>query len=144
MFWMKFSVHSGTHRPNWPVYGEYDYAPVQRWLHSLEHGAIVGLYHPCANRRLVNKMRKLIKSCLYRHVITAYENLTIERPFALVAWGKSLEMSYINHEVMLAFMRMNAIQAPEKISRDGLYTVGLIEKANVVSDINDSNLCPNM
>lgn len=26
----------GDHRPLWPVYGEYRYLPVQRWLHSLE------------------------------------------------------------------------------------------------------------
>ena len=34
---------------NRPKYGEYAYLPPQRWLHSLEHGAIVLLYHPCAN-----------------------------------------------------------------------------------------------
>lgn len=26
----------GNHRPLWPIYGEYRYLPVQRWLHSLE------------------------------------------------------------------------------------------------------------
>ena len=26
----------GDHRPLWPIYGEYKYLPVQRWLHSLE------------------------------------------------------------------------------------------------------------
>ena len=61
----------GDHRPLWPVYGEYKYVPVQRWLHSLEvlrkrkrkfkkinfvffllsfkHGSIVMLYHPCSH-----------------------------------------------------------------------------------------------
>lgn len=81
---------------------------------------------------------------MYRYVITAYEKLTIERPFALVAWGKSLEMSYIDSSVVIGFIRMNALQAPERISRDGQYNAGLVEKANIVSDLNDSNLCPNM
>lgn len=26
----------GSHRPLWPVYGEYQFLPLQRWLHSLE------------------------------------------------------------------------------------------------------------
>lgn len=137
-------TRSGTHRPNWPVYGEYAYVPVQRWLHSLEHGAIVALYHPCANRQQINELRELINACIYRHVITAYEKLSAENPFALVAWGKSLEMSYIDRSIVVGFIRMNALQAPEKISRDGLYNAGLVDKANIVSDINDSNLCPNM
>lgn len=40
----------GPHRPLWPKYGEYKYLPPQRWLHSIEHGAIVLLYHPCADQ----------------------------------------------------------------------------------------------
>lgn len=83
-------------------------------------------------------------ACIYRHVITAYEKLTAENPFALVAWGKSLEMSYIDRSIVIGFIRMNALQAPEKTSRDGQYNAGLVDKANIVSDINDSSLCPNM
>lgn len=41
------------HRPLWARYGEYSYLPPQRWLHNIEHGAIVGLYHPCADPDLV-------------------------------------------------------------------------------------------
>lgn len=143
MHYLFFSF-SGTHRPNWPVYGEYDYVPVQRWIHTLEHGGIVALYHPCANKRQLNKLKDLVKSCLFRHVITAYEKLTPEHPIALVAWGKSLEMSYVDPEVVKVFIRMNALQGPEKTSRDGQYNHGLIENASVVSDINDSNLCPGL
>lgn len=81
---------------------------------------------------------------MYRHIITAHEKLTADRPFALVAWGKSLEMSYIEPSIVVGFIRMNGLQAPEKISRDGQYTAGLKDKANIVSDVNDSNLCPGM
>lgn len=81
---------------------------------------------------------------MYRHVITPYEKLTTDRPFALVAWGKSLEMSYIDRRVVVGFIRMNALQAPEKISRNGQYSAGLVDKASIVSDADDSNLCPNM
>lgn len=40
----------GPHRPLWARYGEYSYLPPQRWLHNIEHGAIVVLYHPCADQ----------------------------------------------------------------------------------------------
>lgn len=70
---------SGTHRPLWPKYGEYGFVPKQRWLHSLEHGAIVMLYHPCANKNEVQLLRKIVKGCLYRHIITPYNLLPQER-----------------------------------------------------------------
>lgn len=135
---------SGAHRPVWPVYGEYSYVPVQRWVHNLEHGAIVAAYHPCVNERLLDDFRNLVKKCLYRHIITPYEKLTTERPFALIAWGRSLEISVIDREIVVGFVRMNALQGPEKVSRDGQYNGGILELAKVVSDDDDNNLCPNM
>lgn len=136
--------HSGTHRPVWPIYGEYSYVPVQRWVHNLEHGAIVAAYHPCVNKRQLEQFRKLVKNCLYRHIITPYEKLDPKRPFALIAWGRSLEMSVIVPDICIGFIRMNALQGPEKVSRNGQYRGGIIEQAKIVSDINDNNLCPNM
>ena len=44
----------GPHRPLWAKYGEYLYLPPQRWLHNIEHGAIVLLYHPCSDAEQVN------------------------------------------------------------------------------------------
>merc|ERR1712192_122261 len=43
----------GDHRPIWPKFGEYRFVPAQRWLHNIEHGAIVMLYHPCTHHTLV-------------------------------------------------------------------------------------------
>lgn len=47
-----------------------------RWLHNLEHGAIVMLYHPCADPDEVEKLRRILTGCLYRYVITPYDELT--------------------------------------------------------------------
>ncbi|XP_018396394.1 PREDICTED: uncharacterized protein LOC108774724 isoform X1 [Cyphomyrmex costatus] len=69
----------GPHRPLWPVYGEYKYVPKQRWLHSLEHGAIVMLYHPCANPSEVKRLKNLVSKCLWRHIITPYSYLEEDR-----------------------------------------------------------------
>lgn len=110
----------------------------------MEHGAIVAAYHPCVNKRQLDDFRKLVKNCLYRHIITPYEKLDPERPFALIAWGRSLEMSVVVHNICIGFIRMNALQGPEKVARNGQYRAGIIEQAKIVSDIDDNNLCPNM
>lgn len=85
----------------------------------------------------------MVKGCLYRHVITASERLTNEKPFALVSWGKSLEMSFVDPKIAIAFIRMNALQGPEKTDRDGQYDEMLEEAATAVTP-QDSALCPNM
>lgn len=92
----------------------------------------------------VNKLKELVKKCLYRYVITPSERLDQWRPFALVAWGKSVEMSVIDADVVMGFIRMNALQGPEKVSRDGQYDQALISKAAVVTTQDDELLCPNM
>uniref|UniRef100_A0A7G3AEP2 Putative conserved secreted protein n=1 Tax=Lutzomyia longipalpis TaxID=7200 RepID=A0A7G3AEP2_LUTLO len=132
----------GPHRALWPQYGEYLYVPVQRWIHSLEHGAIVALYHPCAHEGLTKKLKSLVKACLFRHIITPSERLTPERPFALVAWGKSMEMSVIEDGLVREFIRDNALRGPEMTHRDGQYSEQLIEAAEIVSTKDDENLCP--
>lgn len=109
----------------------------------MEHGSIVALYHPCANRQEVNKLKTIVKQCLYRHVITPYKLPNSDKPFALVAWGKSLEMSFINSKMIIGFIRMNALQGPESISKDGQYSEMIAEAAVQVS-LNDASLCPNM
>lgn len=135
----------GTHRPAWPKYGEYRFVPVQRWLHNLEHGAVVMLYHPCANPILVNHVRHIVESCLYRHVITPY-NLPIDRPFTLVTWGHYFAFNdpVTNQKGIVKFIQKHAKHAPEQMSRNGIYDHMLVKHAEVVkgSDINDTVLCP--
>ncbi|KAL1421399.1 hypothetical protein MTO96_000477 [Rhipicephalus appendiculatus] len=110
-------THEG-HRPLWPVYGEYKYVPPQRWLHSIEHGAVVMLYHP---------------------------RLSLERPLALVAWGCKLQMSHVNAREVIKFIKEHALRGPEgRFSTEGQYSYMLLAKARPPSgsDMNDVNLCP--
>ncbi|KAL1498121.1 hypothetical protein ABEB36_008974 [Hypothenemus hampei] len=132
----------GTHRPLWAVYGEYTFLPRQRWLHNLEHGAVALLYHPCANLNKVNLLKRIVKNCLYRHVITPYNLLTPQRPIALVTWGHRLEMSNVDPKEVLKFIKLHALNGPEKTHRDGQYDLMLKEKAQIVSDSDDTNVCP--
>ncbi|XP_044734581.1 uncharacterized protein LOC123296931 [Chrysoperla carnea] len=132
----------GTHRPLWAKYGEYRYLPKQRWIHNLEHGSIVMLYHPCANKQEIKLLKGLVVNCLYRHVITPFRWLSPERPFALVAWGSRLLMSKIDPDIVVDFIRENALKGPEQVSRDGQFEQQLLRHAEVVTTIDDEKLCP--
>ncbi|XP_003699351.3 uncharacterized protein LOC100875586 [Megachile rotundata] len=133
----------GAHRPLWPVYGEYKFLPKQRWLHSLEHGAIVALYHPCANPLEVKRLKNLVTGCLRRHIITPSNALSEQRPLAVVSWGCRLTMSRVDPSLVIEFIRGHALQGPENISKDGDFEEGLLYRARTVSDLNDTTLCPN-
>ncbi|CAJ0580862.1 unnamed protein product, partial [Mesorhabditis spiculigera] len=136
----------GDHRPNWPRYGEYLYVPPQRWLHNLEHGTIVLLYHPCVDLSELDKLRHLVTGCLWRHIVTPYNKLSEERPLALVAWGARLEMNEVDEkatQMAVEFIRKHAHIAPEDIARDGIYDHYLLQPARVVTDATDSTICPN-
>ena len=69
----------GDHRPLWPRYGEYRFVPVQRWLHNIEHGAVIMLYDPCVLDSEVRKLKKLVQGCIKKHVITPTTFLSRER-----------------------------------------------------------------
>lgn len=64
------------------------------------------------------------------------------QPLALVTWGHRLEISKVSKEVVVDFIRKHAIRGPEKTTKDGQYVLFLENPAKIVSDINDSNLCP--
>ncbi|XP_065212964.1 uncharacterized protein LOC135840386 [Planococcus citri] len=132
----------GAHRPLWGRYGEYEYLPKQRWMHNLEHGAVVMLYHPCAHPLVVDQLRKLVTSCLRRHIITPYAHLPVERPLALYAWGKYLSMSVVDYDTVTKFIKQNALQGPEDIATDGKYDHLLLKGAEHVSYPSDSVICP--
>lgn len=132
----------GSYRPHWAKYGEYKYLPVQRWMHNLKNGAIVMLYHPCANKLQVDRLKELVKNCLLRYIITPSTRLSKDRPLALVAWSKSLEFSVTDNEIIKDFIKTSALQGPENNETDGEYNELLNEASQIVSDEMDSKLCP--
>ncbi|XP_017770360.1 PREDICTED: uncharacterized protein LOC108558066 [Nicrophorus vespilloides] len=132
----------GSHRPLWAKFGEYTFLPKQRWLHNLEHGAVTMLYHPCADKNEVRAMKRVVKSCLYKHVISSNSDLTPDRPLGLVAWGHRLTMSVFDLTLTVKFIRDYALNGPESTSKNGKYSLNLVEHAQLVSDKHDSVLCP--
>ncbi|XP_030831549.1 uncharacterized protein LOC105441222 [Strongylocentrotus purpuratus] len=134
---------SGAHRPLWAKYGEYRYLPKQRWLHNLEHGAAVFLYHPCADMSEVTRFRRIARGCLRKHIITPYKELTKERPFAVLTYGCKLELPYIVSNRIRDFLREHAGKAPERrVAEDGQFSVQQIHRAKTISNANDCMICP--
>ena len=122
------------------------FVPTQRWSHNIEHGAIVMLYHPCTDPDLVNELRSLVTSCLRKHIITPFTDLTEERPLALVVWGCVMTMSHVEKARVVHFIRKHALKAPEgTFPKEGKYSHELIKLAKPPkgSDMNDTNICPN-
>ncbi|XP_041437164.1 uncharacterized protein LOC121399696 [Xenopus laevis] len=135
--------NSGVHRPKWARYGEYVYCPPQRWLHNLEHGGVVFLYHPCVHPKLKKALVHGARSCVYKHIITPHMNLSTERPLALVTWGSTLEMSHIDLCEVRNWLTTNMDRTREReMDMDGSYQDLLVRPSSVFFDKHDKKLCP--
>ena len=55
------------------------FVPKERWLHNIEHGAVVMLYDPCTLEAEVNKLKRIVRSCIKKHIITPTTFLSPER-----------------------------------------------------------------
>uniref|UniRef100_A0A6P4EIJ5 Uncharacterized protein LOC108043723 n=1 Tax=Drosophila rhopaloa TaxID=1041015 RepID=A0A6P4EIJ5_DRORH len=141
-------VTNGPYRPLPAEYGSYSYLPPQRYLRNLAEGAIVMLYHPCAFPSQVKQLQDILGGCLYRHLISPSQALNPERPLALLAWSRSLEMSVVDQRLAVDFIQKHAKQgplAPEELSRvvekRETYKEGLLTEAHLVTTADDYELC---
>ncbi|KAH8040062.1 hypothetical protein HPB51_009318 [Rhipicephalus microplus] len=109
------------------------------------HGAIVMLYHPCTHPYYVDALRSIVTGCLRKHIITPYVHLSPDRPLALVAWGCRYEMSTVDQEEVVAFIKEKAMKGPEGFyPKEGQYTHFLLKTSTspLGSDMNDTVICP--
>lgn len=60
----------------------------------------------------------------------------------MVAWGTRLLMSKVDPDIVVDFIRQNALKGPEQVSRDGQFEQQLLRHAEVVTTIDDEKLCP--
>ena len=121
---------SGPHRPQWAKWGEYTSLPPQRWIHNLEHGGIVFLYHPCADPEMIEQLRTLINQVPadergdFRWILTPSKRL--RTPFAILAWEWTYEAECLDVEIAKDFIQRQYRKAPEDVAADGSYTEGWI------------------
>lgn len=59
-----------------------------------------------------------------------------------MTWGNRFQLSKVYESVVLDFIKNSALNGPEQTSRDGQYDEELIEHAEIVTDIDDSEICP--
>ena len=144
--------NNGPHRTMWAAYGDYHYCPPTRYMHNLEHGAIVFLYHVCAINEQVKKFKNLAKNCLWKHVISGWENgLNETYPFAVVAWHKVL---YLKNLDDLDAMKNTVVPFIQRYAKaggsgegncwgNGGFVNQLIKNASIVTSVEDTEICPN-
>ena len=73
---------------------------------ALQHGAIVFLYHPCADPGQVDVMRGVARQCLKRHVISPAHQIPQGYNFALLAWGCKLLLAVPEVDKMVDFVKV--------------------------------------
>merc|ERR1712136_366588 len=90
--------NSGPHREAYAAYGEYRFVPPGRYIHNLEHGAVVFMYHPCAPESGKTALKGIARSCTWKHLITNYgrSGLNETYPYAIVIYGHVYHASAIN------------------------------------------------
>ena len=115
-------------------------------MHSIEHGAAAFLYDPCADQKEIDAFKSLAKSCLRRHIITPYKNLPKNETFSVATFSCRLKLNKVigMEDKIVSYLRAHAIKdGPEyKSLEDGKYVFNLIEKSKIVSDKNDTIICP--
>lgn len=96
-------------------------APPGEWLHALEHGGIVVLYR-CVDQAACDATATELERTVYsparagrfgerKLVVTPYPDLP--SPFAVLAWGRILELDTLDSAQMLAFYDRYVDRGPE-------------------------------
>jgi len=103
---------SGPHNPCWARWGIHDEPlAAERWVHNLEHGAVVYLYNcPDGCDAEVAMIEQLTAARAYA-ISTAYPDLPAR--FAAVAWGRRLVTDCLDLTAFTQFYDNNANHAPE-------------------------------
>jgi hypothetical protein len=97
----------GDHNPCWTTYGVHtEPVPDERWVHNLEHGAVVFLYNcPGGCPSEIAQLRALVEACGVFAVLTPYELLP--KRFGVVSWGHRLVSDCLDIDALRAFYDAN-------------------------------------
>jgi hypothetical protein len=107
----------GDHNPCWTTWGVHtDVAPVERWVHNLEHGGVVYLYRDAGTGdETVAELAALVKE-LPRTVLTEYAELP--KAYGVVAWGHRLVSDCMDEKAARDFYAKHFNHGPEDIPSD--------------------------
>lgn len=103
----------GDHDPCWADYGVYEESLAPgRWVHNLEHGAVV-LLHACEDCASEVEALRAFADDHERIIVTPYPELPV--PFAAVAWGHRLLMDCLSLDAVGRFYDEHFNRAPEDV-----------------------------
>ncbi|XP_076817736.1 uncharacterized protein LOC143463210 [Clavelina lepadiformis] len=137
--------NSGPHREAWAVFGEYDYLPPGRYVHNLEHGGVVFLYHPCTPDEMVEKLRHVAVTCTWKYNLSKYPKiLNITSPMAVVVYGCVYKMSYVKASDIRSWIRHNQHSPEANENAQGPYSYGLIHRSDPPKENGNSGYCPDL
>ncbi|HTU60207.1 MAG TPA: DUF3105 domain-containing protein, partial [Polyangiales bacterium] len=103
---------SGPHNPCWARWGIHD-EPLQaeRWVHNLEHGGVVFLYHCPDGCESELAVLKTLAAARERTVLAEYAALP--KRFAVVSWGHRLVSDCLDERALSDFYAKNFDHGPE-------------------------------
>ena len=104
----------GDHNPCWLNFGVYDEErPDERWVHNLEHGGVVLLYHcPQGCPAEVAEMKQLVQG---REQILLTPYAALPTKFAAVSWGHRLLTDCFDAQQFATFYTDHVDHGPESI-----------------------------
>lgn len=120
---------SGPHYGNWARFEMFDLVvPRGRWVHNLEHGGIIFLYHPDADPDEIEKLKAAYLAippdpdCDYRRaLLTPDPLLDTDRPFAVVAANRVLDGKCVDADAIAVWAAEHVAKAPENVCGHGTY-----------------------
>jgi hypothetical protein len=106
----------GPHGSCWADWGPHLDGPLppEQWVHNLEHGGVVFLYHCPDGCSTELTQLTTLGSALSRVIVTEYPDMPAG--FAAVGWGHRLVTRCFDMEALVAFYSAHFDQAPESIS----------------------------
>jgi len=108
----------GNHAPCWTRYGVHASEVLdERWVHNLEHGAVVFLYN--CPEGCPDQLARLTELAASRPFALVTPYAALPGQFAAVAWGHRLVSECFDEEVFRQFYESYVDKAPESISGDG-------------------------
>jgi hypothetical protein len=118
---------SGMHNPEWADAGVYEPGsepPVEKWVHSLEHGRIVITYRPGTPAKTIKELEGVFNEPLlgtpgYQKQVLQ-NNTKMPYAVAALAWGQTLTCKDVKnapatYDAIRAFAARFANKAPEEV-----------------------------
>ncbi len=104
----------GDHNPCWGAWGVHDQPlGAEHWVHNLEHGGVVFLYHCEGGCDAEVQQLDTFVSAHRLTVLTEYAALPAR--FGVVAWGYRLLTDALDLRAFTAFYEAHVDHAPESI-----------------------------